>query len=61
LPLSGLLGLPPNMFQQNVVDAARTALDDQQHGYEPADLAGRAGRLEWHLAELLSLIRELAS
>jgi hypothetical protein len=55
----GAAGL--NVFQQNVANAARAALDDQGHGYEPADLAGRVGRLEWHMAELLSLIRELAS
>jgi hypothetical protein len=49
-----------NPFQQNTADAARAALDDQTAGHEAADLAGRCGRLEWHMAELLELVAELA-
>ncbi len=50
-----------NVFQQNTADAARAALDDQSAGHEAADLAARAGRLEWHLAEMLALVAELAA
>ena len=32
-----------------------------EHGYDAAGLAARAGVLEWHLQELLALIRELTT
>lgn len=48
-----------NAFQQNVVDGASNALEDQGHEREPGDLAARVGRLEWHLAEVLALVAEL--
>ncbi len=51
-----------NVFQQSTADAARAALDDQSPSmYELADMAGRVGRLEWHLAEMLALVAELAA
>jgi hypothetical protein len=50
-----------NPFQQSTADAARAALEDHAGGHGLADLAGRVGRLEWHMAELLALVAELAA
>jgi hypothetical protein len=49
-----------NHFQQNTVNAARAALDEKAHEYDPESMAGRIGRLQWHLAEVLALVDELA-
>ena len=41
------------------VERAREVLAEPA-AYEPADMAGRIGRLEWHLEELLRLAAQLA-
>jgi len=45
--------------QAQHVERARAVLTDPP-AYEPADMAARIGRLEWHLQELLALIGELS-
>lgn len=48
--------LTPDQAQR--AERARAVLAEK-HGYEPANMAGRIGRLEWHLQELLALVGEL--
>ncbi len=45
--------------RQDRADAAREALG-AEHGCDVMSLAERVGRLEWHLAEMLALVGELA-
>jgi hypothetical protein len=49
--------LTPDQAQR--IDRARAVLAEPP-AYEPADMVGRIGRLEWHVQELLSLVGELA-
>lgn len=52
--------LTPDQIQR--VERARAVLAEEQPSmYELADMAGRIGRLEWHVQELLSLAEELAA
>lgn len=44
--------------QAQRAERARAVLAEPS-AYEPAEMAGRIGRLEWHLEELLSLIADL--
>ena len=41
------------------IERARTVLAEPQT-YEPADMAGRIGRLEFHIEELLALVGNLS-
>jgi hypothetical protein len=46
--------------QAQRIERARVVLAEESPStYEPADMAGRLGRLEWHVQELLSLIGEI--
>lgn len=45
-------------YQQLRADAAMAALADR-HGYDTMSLATHVGSLEWHLGEMLALVREL--
>lgn len=52
--------LTPDQARQ--VERARQVLAEQPGSmYELADMAGRIGRLEWHLGELLALVAELGA
>jgi len=46
--------------QQGRLDAAAEVLA-AEHGYDAGGLAARAGALEWHLGEMLALVRELTA
>jgi hypothetical protein len=46
--------------QQQRVDRACEVLTGLT-SYEPLDMAARIGSLEWHLAELLALVGDMAS
>ncbi len=45
--------------QQRRIDRARAELGKEAYG-DPLEMAGRIGRLEYHLHELLTLAAELA-
>lgn len=49
--------LTPDLAKR--VERARAVLDEP-HDYEPADMAARIGKLQWHLGELLALVGELS-
>jgi hypothetical protein len=46
--------------QKTQIGGAREVLGAKT-GYDPAEMAGRIGRLEWHLGELLSLVEHLTA
>ena len=48
--------------QQGRLDAAAEVLAEEPPSlYELGEMAERTGRLEWHLQELLALVRELTT